>query len=83
MNTPIGENMRYCMHKFKITQQDWLQPITVIYRKIDQYIDKYYDCNVESIATAVRELCESRDMCNNQFFERPQLDLVIGMLCTQ
>ena len=83
MNTRIGENMRYFMYKFKITQQDWIQPITVIYRKIDEYIDKYYDCNVESIATAVRELCDSRDMCNNQFFERPQLDLVIEMLCTQ
>ena len=51
------------MNKFKITQQDWLQPISVIYRKNYQYIDKYYDCNVESIATAVRELCNSCDMC--------------------
>ena len=32
--------------------------------------------------SVIRELCETRDSCNTQFFERKELLYLIEMLCT-
>ena len=35
------------------------------------------------VGTTIRELCESRDNCCSQFFERGELLRMIDMLCTK
>ncbi len=37
-NTIIGENVRYCMYKYKLSFKDWYSSLCSIYRKIDDYV---------------------------------------------
>ena len=82
MNTTIGENIRYFMYKFNFNLQDWHKPIRVIYKKIDVHVNTQLDYDAECMAMAVRDLCISRDIGNNQFFEHNHLKVIIDTLCT-
>ena len=39
-----------------------------MYKKIDVHVNKQLDYDAECTAMAVRDLCISRDICNNPFF---------------
>ena len=81
-STTIGENIRYFMYKYKITVDEWDQPLKVLYDKIDKYICQFKKLDIECTAMAVRELCESRDSYDTQIFGRAELNTVIYTLCT-
>ena len=68
MNTTICENIKYFMYQYNFNLQDWHKPSWVIYSKIDIHVNKQLDYDAECTAMAVRDLCISRDTCNNQFF---------------
>ena len=78
----ISENIRYFMYKYKITVDEWDQPLKVLYDKIDKYLCQFKKLDIEWTAMAVRELCESRDSYDTQIFGRAELNTVIYTLCT-
>ena len=80
--TTIGENIRYFMYKYRINHSDWNGPIIVIFNKIDIYADQHTNIDDKCTATAVRELCETRDMYDTQFFDRGEMKVIIHNLCT-
>ena len=82
-STTVGENIRYFMYKYNITLSDYYSSISLLYNKIDLYVNQHYNCDDECTAKAIRELCESRDMCDTQFFDRSELNNMIEMLCTR
>ena len=51
---------------------------------IEVILEKRCSLNIEHKCTGsvIRELCETRDSCNTQFFERKELLYLIEMLCT-
>ena len=80
--TTLGENIKYFMYKYRINQSDWNGSINVVFNKIDIYADQHTNINDKCTATAVRELCETRDMCDTQFFDRGELKVIIHNMCT-
>ena len=81
MTTTLGENKRYFMFKYNISQSDWNQPIHVLYHKIDMYCKiNITDVN-RCTAAVIREMCESRDSCVPHLLNLSELKLMIDELC--
>ena len=80
----MGENVRYLMHKYGIVNSDWSQNINilVLYSKIESYSNRLLNIEHKCTGSVIRELCETRDRYNTQFFERKELLYLIEMLCT-
>ena len=81
-STTLGENIRYFMYKYKIYDYEWYDSINVIFKKIDRYVLSRLDEDVQCDAAAIRELCESRDSCDNLMFDHSELHIFIETLCT-
>ena len=81
-NSTMGENVRYLMHKYGIVNSDWSQNINILYSKIESYSNRLLNIEHKCTGSVIRELCETRDSYNTQFFERRELLYVIEMLCT-
>ena len=80
-NTTLGENVRYIMHKYNIVFTDWFENINTLYNKIDIYVKHNFDAESFYVGTTIRELCEARDNCCPQFFERGELLRMIDVSC--
>ena len=80
--TTLGENIHHFMYKYKIYDYEWYESINVIFKKIDRYVLSRLDEDVRCVAIAFRELCESRDTCDNLMFDRGELHIFIETLCT-
>ena len=50
--------------------------------KIDRYVLSRLDEDVQCDAIAIRELCESRDSCDDLMFDHSELHIFIETLCT-
>ena len=71
------------MYKYRISHYDWKGSINVLYNKIDIYAEKLTNINDKCIATGVRELCETRDMCDcNSSTDHGELKVRIHNMCT-
>ena len=51
MPTTIGENIKYCMYKYNITMSDWYSSFSYIDKKIDVYVNRKVDMNVNTFLT--------------------------------
>ena len=69
----MGENVRYLMHKYGIVNSDWSQNINILYSTIESYSNRLLNIEHKCTGSVIRELCETRDSCNTQFFERKEL----------
>ena len=49
---------------------DWFENINILYNKIDMYVKHNFDAESFYVGTTIRELCEARDNCSPQFFDR-------------
>ena len=70
------------MHKYNMVFTKLYKYINTLYKKIDMYVNNNFDAECYYVGTTVRELCEARDNCYPQFFERSDILLIIDMLCT-
>ena len=70
------------MHKYGIVNSDWSQNINILYSKIESYSNRLLNIEHKCAGLVMRELCETGDSCNTQFFERKELLYLIEMLCT-
>ena len=77
----IYNNIRYFMYKYKIYDYEWYDSMNVIFKKIDRYVLSRLDEDVQCDAIAIRELCESRDSCDDLMFDHSELQIVIETLC--
>ena len=82
-STTLGENIRYFMYKYKIYDYQWYDSINVILKKIDRYVLSRLDEDVRCDAIAIRELCESRDSCDDLMLDHSELHFFIETLCTK
>ena len=83
MYSTIGENMRYFMYKYKFSTNDWYRPLSFLNNKIDTYVNSTVNFDIVCTATAIKELCQARDMGDTQFFNRQELTIMINTLCKQ
>ena len=67
------------MYKYKIYDDDWYQLVYErgMKKKIDRYVSSLLDKDVQC-----DELCESRDSCDDQMFDRNELHIFIEILYT-
>ena len=72
-NSTMGENVRYLMHKYDIVNSDWSQNINILYSKVESYSNRLLNIEHKCTGSVIRELCETQDNCNTQFFERKEL----------
>ena len=79
-STTPGENIRYLMYKYKIFDYEWYDSINVIFQKIDRYVLSRLDEDVQCDVIAIRELCESRDSCDDLMFDHSELHIFIETL---
>ena len=72
------------MFKYGIYEYEWYLPICIICNTIIQVNKLVEDFNIDnqSDAVAIRDLCESRDSCDDGIFDRAELNMFIDMLCT-
>ena len=70
MYSTIGENMRYCMYKYKFSTNDWYRPLSFLNNKIDTYVNSTVNFDIVCTATTIKELCQARDMGDTQLFNR-------------
>ena len=78
----MGENVCYLMHKYDIVNSDWSQNINILYSKVELYSNRLLNIEHKCTGSVIRQLCETRDNCNTQFFEPKELPYLIEMLCT-
>ena len=50
----------------RISLHEWYQPISTIYNKINKFVVENFNIDNQSDAVAIRELCESRDFCDDR-----------------
>ena len=93
-STVIGGNICYFMSKYGIYEHEWYLPISIIYNKINKFVVEDFNIDNQSDAVAIRELCESRDLCDYRIFDKRNTDTLvwcirgqrpyhIDMLCTR
>ena len=77
--------MRYFMYKYKFSTNDWYRPLSFLNNKIDTYVNSTlnFDIVCTGTATAIKELCQARDMGDTQLFNRQELTTMINTLCKQ
>ena len=83
MYSTIGENMRYFMYKYKFSTNDWYRPLSFLNNKIHTYVNSTVNFDIVCTATAIKELCQARDMGDTQLFNRQELTTIINTLCKQ
>ena len=74
--------LRYLMFKYGIYEYEWYLPICIIYNRVNKFVVEDFNIDNQSDAVAIRDLCESRDSCDDGIFDRAELNLFIDMLCT-
>ena len=79
-STIIGENVRYLLHKHDSVNSDWSQNINILYSNVELYSNRLLNIDHKCTGSVIRELCETRDNGNTQFFERKELLYLIEML---
>lgn len=79
-DTPIGENVRYFMHKYQLSYKDWYSSLSHINTKIYRYVNLHCT-NMIHTGIAIRDLCESRDSGSLQNFNKDECRLLIDSLC--
>ena len=72
-NTTLCDNARYFKHKYNIVFTDWFENINILYNKIDIYVKHNFETESFYVGNTIRKLCEARDNCCTQFFERGEL----------
>ena len=82
-NTTFGQNVRCFMYKYNIDFTDWFDNINILFNKIDMYVKHNFDSESFYVGNAIRELCEARDNCCSQFFERDELLQMMDVLCIE
>ena len=82
-NTTWDEKVRYFMHKYNIVFTDCFENINILYNKIVMYVKHNVDAESFYVGNMIRELCEARDKCCSQFFERGELLRMIVMVTNQ
>ena len=75
MYSTIGENMRYFMYKYKFSTNDWYRPLSFLNNKINTYVNSTVNFDIVCTATAIKELCQARDMGDTQFFNRQEFTI--------
>ena len=85
MYSTIGENMRYFMYKYKFSTDEWYRQLSFLNNKIDTYMYVNSTVNFDFVctATAIKDLCQARDMGDTQLFNRHELTIMINTLCKQ
>ena len=68
MYSTISENMRYFMYKYKFSTNDWYRPLSFLNNKIDTYVNNTVNFDIVCTATAIKELCQARDIGDTKFF---------------
>ena len=57
-NSTMGENVRCLMHiKYNIVKSDWSQNITILYSKVELYINRLINVDHKCTGSVIRELC--------------------------
>ena len=82
-STVTSEDIRNLMSKYGIYEHEWHQLICTIYNKINKFLVEDFNIDNQSDAVAIREFCESRESCDNQIFDRTELNMFIDMVCTR
>ena len=77
-STTLGENIRYFMYKCNIYDYKCMNLLMQIFNKIGSYVLSCLDEDVQ----LMRELCKSRDSCDDLMFDRSELHIFIVTLCT-
>ena len=62
---------------YKIYDYEWYEFINVIFKKIDRCDLSRLHEDVQCDAVAIRELCESRDSCNDLMFDHSELHMYL------
>ena len=75
-STVTGENICYLMSKCGIYEHEWYKLIYTIYNQINNFVEEDFNVDNQSDAVAIRELCESRDSCDDRIFDRAELNNV-------
>ena len=68
------------MLKYKFSTNDWYRPLFFLNNKIDTNAVNF---DIVCTATAIKELCQARDMGVAQLFNRKELKIMINTLCKQ
>ena len=79
----IGEYMQYFMYKYKFSTDEWYRPLFFLNNKIDTYVNSIVNFDIVCTATAIKELCQTRDTGDTQLFNRQELTIMINTLCKQ
>ena len=83
-DTTIGENVRYFMYKYTMFIMIGLMIfLIIIYKKIDNEIQRITQLDDICLAGAIRDVCEERDSGVVQFVDRNQMCNMIDTLCTR
>ena len=77
MYSTIGENMRYFIYQYNFSTNDWYRPLSFLNDKIDTYVNSTVNFDIVCTATAIKELCQARDMGDTQLFNRQELTTMI------
>ena len=83
MYLTIDEKMRDFMYKYKFCTNDWYRLLSFLNNKINTYVNSTVNFDIVCTATAIKELCQARDMGDTQFFNRQELTIIINTLCKQ
>ena len=68
------------MYKYNIDFTDWFDNINILFNKIDMYVKHDFDSESFYVGNTIREVCEARDNCCSQFFERDELLQMMDVL---
>ena len=71
------------MYKYKFSTNDWYRPLSFLNNKIHTYVNSTVNFDIVCTATAIKELCQARDMGDTQLFNRQELTIMINTLNKQ
>ena len=77
MHSTVGENIRYFMYKYKFSTNDWYRPLSILNNKIDTYVNSTVNFDTVCTVSAIKELCQARDIGDTQLFNRQKLIIMI------
>ena len=60
-STTLGENIRYCMFKYRVYMSEWYGTLSVLYGKTQKHILNKTSIINKCTGSAIRDLCNARD----------------------
>ena len=60
-----------------------LKPLSFLNNKIDTYVNSPVNFDIVCTATAIKDLCQARDMSDTQLFNLQELTIMINTLFNQ